>query len=514
MGNSIAPHVAAAQETTDSLNTDESSTIEASVSAVHSYDYCRGIFKYKNKSSNDDCLKYTVDSILSVCRYEQWFSIRTLNLRRQRLTGVYDLTAIVPSLEHLILSDNFIQEMSGLPRTIRTLKINRNRLTDISGIIPLVNLQYLDVCNNAISSFKDVGTLHELKVIHAENNKLKSCQFFQIMRGLEKLNLRNNRLEDLIFGDSTQLDNLEILDVSYNRISHLESIERLTELRVLNLEHNDLYFISVNEPMVKLKALYLSFNCLTVLNGSFFPDLRTLQLDDNHISRLLSMNSIPRLSEISVRNQCCQLTDFDLQSFAGVRTLLLAGNVLQRMHTLVDFGALEYLELCSTQLESLPCDFSQQAPNITVLCLGHNHLYSIKPLRKLHKLEKLVMVNNRLKRVNDLVKNLRSMKALRYLDFRDNPITFRYYPTTMPDRESRKNPCQCTVQTQSTDWGQKVDEYLQTIPPIWLQRRHTYRAVLLKACSNLAVMDGIPISSEEKSLAHTIVFRNYQQHQA
>ncbi|ORZ24142.1 hypothetical protein BCR42DRAFT_432041 [Absidia repens] len=404
--------------------------------------------------------------------------------------------------------------MSGLPKSIQTLKINRNRLTDISGVIPLVNLQYLDICNNAISSFKDGGALNKLKVLHAENNKLKSCQFFQFMRGLEKLNLRGNRLEQLIFSDSTQLDNLEILDVSYNRIGHLESIERLTELRVLNLEHNDLYSISVKKQMVKLKALYLSFNRLTVLNGSFFPHLRTLQADDNHISRLLFMKSIPKLSEISLRNQCCQLADFDLQSLAGVQTLLLAGNILQRMHTLVDFGALEYLELCSTQLENLPCDFSQQAPNITVLCVGHNHLYSIKPLRKLRKLKKLVMVNNRLKRVNDLVKNLRSMKALRYLDFRDNPITFRYYPTSMPDSGSRKHPCQCTVQTQSTDWCEKVDEYLQTIPPIWLERRHTYRAVLLKACSNLAVMDGIPVSSEERSLAHTIVFRNCQQHQA
>jgi Leucine-rich repeat (LRR) protein len=91
---------------------------------------------------------------------------------------------------------------------------------------------------------------------------------------------------------------------------------------------------------------------------------------------------------------------------------------MKSMPAMAGLFALDYLEMCGVQLNQLPQDFAQQAPHLTVLCLCHNHLECIKPLRKLYRLRKLVLLNNRLENVNDLVKNLHRLGALRYLDLR------------------------------------------------------------------------------------------------
>lgn len=55
--------------------------------------------------------------------------------------------------------------------------------------------------------------------------------------------------------------------------------------------------------MEKLKVLRMSYNRLKAFDGSFFPDLRTLYLDDNQIVRIIGLSCVPRIDSFSLRDQ-------------------------------------------------------------------------------------------------------------------------------------------------------------------------------------------------------------------
>jgi Leucine-rich repeat (LRR) protein len=76
------------------------------------------------------------------------------------------------------------------------------------------------------------------------------------------------------------------------------------------------------------------------------------------------------------------------------------------------------LELCSTQLENLPTDFSLHFPNLVILYLGGNYLGDITPLAGCSQLQKLVLVDNRLDNLKTLNLTLKQLHSLSYLDLR------------------------------------------------------------------------------------------------
>ncbi|CAO3630447.1 unnamed protein product [Cunninghamella echinulata] len=189
-----------------------------------------------------------------------WHTLRTLELKKQGLTELHDLDKILPLLETLVLTENSIQKISHLPVTIRILKINHNRLTDTNDLSHLVNLRFLDICDNAISSFQGIELLPQLHTIHAESNKVTSCSSLKSMHQLRKLNLRRNGITRLNFNKFTKLNNLEYLDAWSNRIQSLDSINGLFHLKVLNLDHNEIEWINLATSLESLKVIRLCFN--------------------------------------------------------------------------------------------------------------------------------------------------------------------------------------------------------------------------------------------------------------
>ncbi|KAI8089419.1 uncharacterized protein BX664DRAFT_314627 [Halteromyces radiatus] len=456
---------------------------------ILSLDHFRDIFTFNEKIITPNvALHQTFHRISSLCPVDQWFTINHLNLSRQNLTKLKNLSTILPGLKSLVL------------------------LTEIDGLINLINLQHLDICNNAISSFKGIESLIHLRILHAENNKVTSCIPFGFMHGLITLNLRSNRLQRLNFGDSTRLESLENLDVSYNRITILESIEALSHLKTLNLDHNEVQSLNLTKPMEYLKVLRICFNRISTFDGSFFPDLRTLYLDDNHISYFTNFNCISRLSDVSIRDQCDQPMDWHLQQLRGTRTLYLSGNHIHHIDTMVDFFGLEYLELCDAHMKKLPRDFAQQLPNLSVLNLSYNHLESIKPLRKLGYLQRLILVGNQMENVNDLVKHLQSLEKLQFLDLRENPVSCRYYSPLNGKNSSSNQTYRYIIEDHNEEWILKDMEHVRSLSLPWLQRRLTYRALFIKACIKLTRMDGILITDQDRTQVDYIISQHYQQH--
>ncbi|KAI9472271.1 MAG: hypothetical protein EXX96DRAFT_351111 [Benjaminiella poitrasii] len=377
-------------------------------------------FKQKQSSSSEDP-HYFANIIFELEQHSsitQWYKLKKLDLSRQNLTSINTLDTCFPMLEELHISHNELKSVSGLPTSLLYIYACDNKLCDIE-IYHLDKLQYLDVSHNHINSFQDMSQLKSLRVLDASHNMLTSCKSFQKLPQLISLSLKANCLRRLTNFEGTPKDNqLESLDVSFNRIDVLGSIESLTSLRELNADHNDIKHIHLNQPLDRLCKLSLSFNRLKSFDMSPFPDIRVLYLDDNQIERIIGAASVLRLDSFSLRDQGRQQVEFNIQYLRGARKLYLSGSPFENLHRMYDFYSLEYLELCAANIEELPPDFSKFMPNLATLYLGTNRLSDIRPLRKLKYLRRLVLIDNRLTSFNEVINVVYCLKQLNYLDLR------------------------------------------------------------------------------------------------
>ncbi|CAO3649366.1 unnamed protein product [Mucor hiemalis] len=234
---------------------------------------------------------------------QQWHLIRDLDLSRQNLTGLNGLAASLPVLETLDVSHNELKSISGLPASLCSLRASHNKLSEID-IYHLAQLQYLNVSHNFMDNFEDMSRLKSLRSLDASYNNFDSFKSFQNLTGLIELSLKANSIRKLS-GSNQDFEGfqLETLDISFNRIECLESIDTLQKLRELDANHNYIKFVQIEQPMFKLCKLKLSFNRLKAFDVSPFPDIRTLYLDDNQIERIVGMACISRIDSFSLRDQ-------------------------------------------------------------------------------------------------------------------------------------------------------------------------------------------------------------------
>ncbi|KAI9490292.1 hypothetical protein BDB00DRAFT_561101 [Zychaea mexicana] len=435
-------------------------------------------FKFQSDVDTRQAIHKVAHHMLELKPFEQWNTIRVLDLAHHHIASISNLGTLLPALETLHVSNNAITDMRGLPESLQVLKAKSNRLTSIAGLKDLRNLHYLDVCNNGIASFDDITSLYHLRTLHAEYNKVSSCSPLKRMK-----------------------------DLAYNRIECLESIEGLPSLRSLNLDHNDIKWISIRAPIAKLKVLRMSYNRLKAFDATFFPDLRTLYLDDNQILRIIGLSCIPRISSFSLRDQGGQKVDVNIRYLRGARKIYLSGNMLKELVRMEDFYTLEYLELCSIQLEKLPKEFARDVPNLGVLYLSHNYLQDIRPLRKLRHLQKLVLVDNKLDSESNVIDTVRTLDRLHYLDLRQNPLSAKLYPPIKTIEQSKiaSGDISCYLANEYDDtWASRDAYFNQNMDPQWHQRRKCHRALFIKCRPLLQTLDNLRITDEERNTADNI----------
>lgn len=88
------------------------------------------------------------------------------------------------------------------------------------------------------------------------------------------------------------------------------------------------------------------------------------------------------------------------------------------MRQLIDFYSLEYLELCSSEIDELPSDFSKRVPNLCHLYLSTNRLQDIRAVKKLKYLRRLILIDNKLLSINEVLSAVKHLKRLNVLDLR------------------------------------------------------------------------------------------------
>uniref|UniRef100_A0A1I8PD85 TIR domain-containing protein n=1 Tax=Stomoxys calcitrans TaxID=35570 RepID=A0A1I8PD85_STOCA len=300
----------------------------------------------------------------------------SLNMSENRLQDVNELgfrdrskehsssepTASPEALKRLNTACNFEIE-------ILDVSFNHFVLLPANGFAILRRLRALQVNNNEISMIADkaLSGLKNLQILNLSSNKivaLPSELFAEQAASIQEVYLQNNSISVLSPKLFSNLEQLQALDLSYNQITSTW-IDRST-------------FVG----LIRLVLLNLSHNKLTKLDAEIFTDLYTLQI-------------------LNLRHN--QLENIAAETFApmnNLHTLLLSHNKLKYL----DAYALNGLYVLS------------------LLSLDNNHLIGVHPeaFRNCSSLQDLNLNGNQLKTVPLA---LRNMRLLRTVDLGENMIT-------------------------------------------------------------------------------------------
>lgn len=146
--------------------------------------------------ATEDLIKHITDAE----PYEPfWDHLRRLVLREKGLITLHKLSDFCPRLEELDVTDNDIGQLSGVPTSLRTLKIPRNCLSNLTPWSHLTNLQYLDISGNDIETLDGFSSLIHLRELKANDNHIHNIDGILDLNGLLSLKLSNNSVSSVDF---------------------------------------------------------------------------------------------------------------------------------------------------------------------------------------------------------------------------------------------------------------------------------------------------------------------------
>ena len=307
-------------------------------------------------------------------------NLQTLDLGRNRLTEMPDLTPVSTSLTYLNLKENDItsKNLSAIVMTkLVTLHLGLNEITYFS----TTSLRYV---------------MPKLTILNLNSNKITgiTSEYFSQFGYLEKLYLFSNRLTELNPVDLNISYSLTRLEVDHNNIAMLGngSFTGFTNLNILKMSYN-----SITE-----------FDVAEISNGQGLPSLLHLLLFGNDLTNMPCTDLLPNQMEtLDVGgNKITYIPDGYFSNFQNLTSLNLDG---MAMVNLPDFTTvMQYLE----ELVLSNNDFVQ-------LNLSGNFFMSVPVLKKLDlRYNSLTILNE-----GSLCAENLTMANLEELDLRDNEIS-------------------------------------------------------------------------------------------
>ncbi|XP_029318008.1 leucine-rich repeat and guanylate kinase domain-containing protein isoform X2 [Cottoperca gobio] len=187
---------------------------------------------------------------------------------------------------HLSLPSRDLRDISVLANYVhlQKLELPRNKIKDLSCVSHMPYLVILDASHNEISSFFGFQPPKNLKEVNLSHNRLTKMEDLSAYSCLSNLDLGYNRLSEI-----TGLEKcckLTHLSVAYNKISRISGLECLP-LTHICLRGNQLERIEGLENLNSLQVLDLSLNRITSLSGlGNLHLLGSINLEKNLISEI------------------------------------------------------------------------------------------------------------------------------------------------------------------------------------------------------------------------------------
>ena len=440
-----------------------------------------------------------VDKLAGVEPFEPyWEDMRELALPQSRLESLHCLDDFCGQLESLDVSKNEIRNVSGIPSSVRHLKISHNQLSSLTAWNHLINLQFVDLSHNSLTSLSAFKSLVHLRELRVDYNQLTSLDGLKFHDGLQALYAKGNLIEAVDF-DGAGLDRLCELDLRGNKIKSIENLDQLPMLTNLNLDNNGLSSLPLNAD-ASVKYLKINNNMLTTLDLSHLPGLRLLHADRNHLSEIIGLSHARHLDTLSLREQCGEEPlgiEALLSRAYEVRKLFLSGNLLPSFDPPAAMLNLQLLEVANCGLAALPPRLGTFLPNLRVANFHYNALSDLRPLRGIPRLKRLAAAGNRLTSLGPVLEALAAFPQLASVDLRNNPVCQGFYPPTQvlvrPETSGGPAPDVFSLPDQDADRDRAYASRLDLDTRV---RRRLYECLFVAYCRRLKKLDGVPLNRQ------------------
>lgn len=319
----------------------------------------------------------------------------------------------LPELRDIDLANNQLSELP--PRIFQSnallenLSLQNNSLRIISQDIfkGLDHLRYLNLSHNSLTSSAALSSLTQIEILDISHNRLTELdvKLFSKFSALRELFLGNNLIHTIQMDSSKLGINLQVVDLSYNKLSYLGKIfEEASKLKVLKVDNNMIQdlesFVLTCESLIEvslhqnqlitvpkflkeckqLQALDLSYNKIGSLSSSAFSGIRNLinlNLGGNQIATVSNKTFANISSELKTLNLANnRIENIERLAFVGLTklsNLRLDGNQLTDLNGLLShLTSLHHLNVSSNRLEWF--DYAFIPSSLTWLDISHNKI--------------------------------------------------------------------------------------------------------------------------------------------
>jgi len=222
-----------------------------------------------------------------------------------------------------------------------------------------------------------------------------------------------------------QLSRLQRLDISNNSISSLsEAISQLTRLQGLDLSRNKIS--SLPEAIGKLsqlQGLYLWGNKIRSLPEAIYQlsQLQELALRENKIRSLPeAIGKLSQLQELNLFSNSINSIPEAIGKLSQLQTLYLGGNSISSLpEAIYQLSQLQVLDISYNRISSLP-EAIGKLSQLQTLYLEGNSISSLpEAISQLTRLRKLYLMGNT---ISSLPEAMGQLSQLQVLNLRDNPL--------------------------------------------------------------------------------------------
>ncbi|KAK4494792.1 hypothetical protein PRZ48_014148 [Zasmidium cellare] len=284
-------------------------------------------------------------------------SLRQLVARSNQLSSLTSWTHLM-NLQYLDISGNRLDNLDGLGCLfhLRELRADDNQITSLDGIMQLDGLLKMRLRRNKvqIADFEH-SQLHRLEELDLCENKITTVRNVESLAAMKTLKLDGNPLTE--FPAVENMPRLKHLSLNRCGLQRL-SVSGMRSLRTLLIDGNSLTTI---EGIGKLKSLdVLSMRKQSLVDGLDIMILeqdlhaRTIRLSGNDIPTLRLSKSLLSVKHLEIASAGLQELpdDFGLM-LPNVTTLNLNFNSLKDLRPLLNIQKLQHLSVCSNRVARL-----------------------------------------------------------------------------------------------------------------------------------------------------------------
>jgi len=292
-------------------------------------------------------------------------------------------------------------------------KPDREQLITVKQIANNVNLKYKSTLCGTI-----YAQIQKKKSFFDSGDYLLTLSPLYFADNLETIYLSFDRsITQIDFSEIKHLRKLKTLSIRgthptafYNNtlpnIVGAESFSHLTNLQVLTLHNLGITNIDFLGDFKNIDNVEISKNKITHLNSNFLPtSLRILNLNNNHIAELPDLSHLTILENLDISHNSFN----DISNLGGIQSLkdlnlsraVLSKGRLDGIDVISTFSKLERLHIPGWNIENL--EFLNNLKRIEEIHLQNNNVSDITQLTKLTSLKSLDLTRNNVSDLSPLI---------------------------------------------------------------------------------------------------------------